>query len=255
MLYFEMQGRKVRPGKGIMTATEMKAQQLRAQAAASGLGSFEAWVQSQDFDSPVFDQPETLAAARELEAQAVAVKAQPAESLTELVAFLEAQTWSEFALSLAQQFHRSGSLSAKQVDAAQRMKAKVEARAAERQPQAADTGLDLTSIPSGHYGVPGGATRLKVRIDNVERGKWAGWVFVKDGAEYGQERRYGKQAPGATYRGDIEAELRIIAANPQAAAAEYGRLTGRCGICNRQLEDEDSVARGSGPGCAGKVGW
>lgn len=205
------------------------------------------------FDDPYYDRAN-------IEARQAAAQAE-AESLTELVAWLEAQTWSEFAVSLADQFHRRGSLSERQVQSARSMKAKCDARQAQREAAAATeastpgTGLDLTSIPSGHYGVPGGDTRLKVRIDNVTKGKWAGWVFVKDGAEYGAERRYGKQAPGSTYKGEIESQLRAIAADPQEAAAEYGRLTGRCGICNRQLEDEQSVARGIGPVCAAKVGW
>lgn len=116
-------------------------------------------------------------------------------------------------------------------------------------------GLDLRQVPSGRYGVPGGDTRLKVQIDVITEGKWAGWVFVKDAAEYGQGRRYGSARPGQNYRGDIEAELAAIAADPKAAAARYGALTGRCGICNRTLEDADSVARGIGPVCAAKAGW
>jgi hypothetical protein len=116
-------------------------------------------------------------------------------------------------------------------------------------------GLDLSSLPSGHYAVPGGDTRLKVRIDKPAKGNWAGFIFVKDGAEYGQERRYGMQKPGQAYRGDIEDALRAIVADPKAAAARYGELTGQCAICNRPLEDETSVERGIGPICWGRVGW
>lgn len=115
-----------------------------------------------------------------------------------------------------------------------------------------DDGLDLRAIPSGRYAVPGGDTRLKVRIDVVTEGKWAGWVFVKDAAEYGQGRKYGSQRPGQTYRGEIEAALRVIAADPREASAAYGRLVGACGVCGRHLEDAESVARGIGPICAGK---
>lgn len=112
--------------------------------------------------------------------------------------------------------------------------------------------LDLSHVPSGTYGVPGGDTRLKVEIDNVDKGKWAGWVFVKDGAVYGEGKRYGKQAPGGSYQGEIVEQLRAIAADPMEAAAVYGRLTGRCGLCGLPLEHEDSVARGIGPVCAKK---
>lgn len=114
---------------------------------------------------------------------------------------------------------------------------------------AASTGLDVRALRSGNYGVPGSDTRLKVKIDNVTTGKWAGWVFVKDAAEYGAGRKYGSARPGENYRGDITDELAAIIADPAAAAAKYGELTGRCCMCNRTLEDEVSVARGIGPDC------
>lgn len=116
------------------------------------------------------------------------------------------------------------------------------------------TGLDLSAVPSGRYAVPGGDTRLKVLIQGVAGGKWDGWVFVKDAAEYGQGQRYGAQRPGETYRGKIEDALRVIAQDPKAAAAAYGHLVGRCCICNRRLEDEGSVEQGIGPVCLAKFG-
>lgn len=112
-------------------------------------------------------------------------------------------------------------------------------------------GLSLTDLPSGYYAVPNGDTRLKVKVEHGKPGtRWDGWTFVKDGAEYGQQKRYGMQKPGQAYRGDIEDKLAAIIEDPQAAMAEYGRLTGTCGKCGRKLEDEESVARGIGPICA-----
>ncbi len=112
--------------------------------------------------------------------------------------------------------------------------------------------IDLSGIPAGLYAVPGGDTRLKVRIDAPTTGKWAGFIFVKDAAVYGERKRYGMQKPGNIYRGDIEDALRIIAADPRAASAAYGHLTSTCGICGAPLEQADSVARGIGPVCAEK---
>lgn len=124
---------------------------------------------------------------------------------------------------------------------------------AERHDAAAAHELVLT-VPSGLYADPEPSdSRLKVRIDAVETGKWAGWVFVKDGAEYGHERRYGKQRPGSFYQGDIVEVLERIQADPQGASAAYGRLTGTCGRCGRKLEDAESVERGIGPVCAKKA--
>lgn len=122
-----------------------------------------------------------------------------------------------------------------------------------------ESGIDLSVLPSTgertFFGVPGADTRLKVLIERPTEGRWAGWIFVKDGAEYGHGNNYGRQAPGRTYTGDIQDELRAILADPEAALKRYAELTSRCGVCNRTLEDEVSVARGIGPQCARRLGW
>lgn len=116
---------------------------------------------------------------------------------------------------------------------------------------APESALDLSELLPGMYAVPAGSTRLKVRVSHGgDAGRWAGFIFVNDGAEYGAGTRYGMQKPGEMYRGQIEDELRAILADPKAASAAYGQLVGRCGVCGRRLEDEDSVARGIGPVCA-----
>lgn len=113
-------------------------------------------------------------------------------------------------------------------------------------------GPDLRDVPGGTYAVPGGDTRLKVSIRHG-KGKWAGVIFVDDGAAYGSRTNYGRQN-GAAYSGKIVEELTIIAADPEAAAAAYGKLHGTCGLCGRTLEDEASIERGLGPVCAAKFG-
>ncbi len=115
--------------------------------------------------------------------------------------------------------------------------------------------LDLSGVPEGRYAVPGGETRLKVQIDRPTTGRWRGWTFVRDAAAYGHGVRYGRQAPGGTYHGDIVEPLTVIASDPPAASAAYGHLVGRCGVCGRRLEHPESVARGIGPVCAGRLGW
>jgi hypothetical protein len=117
------------------------------------------------------------------------------------------------------------------------------------------TGLDLTDLPAGRYAVPGADTRLKVMVQKPDKGKWAGWVFVKDAAEYGEGRRYGSQRPGQSYKGDIRNHLETILSDPAAAMAKYGEITDHCGYCGRKLEDKDSVERGIGPVCIKKLGW
>lgn len=179
-----------------------------------------------------------------------------------LIPFLaDASKWADFALSLWNQYCEKGWLSEKQVAAAERMKAKVEAKEAEKakslewQP-VDDDEINLDSIPSGYYAVPNGETRLKVRINRPgPNSNWHGWTFVSDGAAYGHGKRYGRQAPGKSYQGEIIGQLLAIKSDPAAASKAYGKLVGRCGVCGRLLEDETSVANGIGPVCAGKMGW
>lgn len=176
------------------------------------------------------------------------------DAQAELVEWLEEQTWSDFAQDLAYAYQRWGRLTERQEAAARSMRTKVEAREQRRRGGEgfAPTDLDLSDVPAGRYAVPGGDTRLKIKIDKPENGKWAGWVFVKDAAEYGQGNRYGSQKPGGTYRGDIQDALAAIAADPFEASKAYGKLVGQCGVCGRHLEDAESVAKGIGPICEGR---
>jgi hypothetical protein len=163
----------------------------------------------------------------------------------------------DFTASCLRVLNRDGAMSGPQIAAIRRSLAKATAaKAAVVAATPAGNGLDLMPIPAGRYAVPDGETRLKVLIRKpAAPSKWAGWVFVSDGAEYGQGTQYGRQAPGKTYYGKIEKELRAIAADPRAAAIAYGRLTGTCSVCGRKLENAASVEAGIGPICAAKEGW
>ena len=149
-------------------------------------------------------------------------------------------------------------LSERQVAAVRENLAKAARREEERRQatikaEPAGSGLDLSNVPAGFYAVPDGETRLKVQIQRpAPPSKWAGFIFVSDGAGYGQGTKYGRQAPGNTYTGKILEQLKVIAADPRAACAAYGKLVGRCGVCGRPLEDAESVERGIGPICAGR---
>lgn len=99
------------------------------------------------------------------------------------------------------------------------------------------------------FGVPQGETRLKLMVKFSNDGR----VWVTDAAVYGERTTYGCQRPGQGYKGKCADALRAILADPMAALRAYAALTSECGMCGRPLEDEDSVARGIGPICAGKL--
>jgi len=162
----------------------------------------------------------------------------------------------QFAVSLQSSLFKYGSWTEGQLAAVERCIEKFnsfKAHDAEKK-KATQSDIDLTDVPSGLYMVPDGETNLRVRVRHATRGSWTGWTFVDDGAEYGSRRNYGRQdpAPGATYNGKMQDQLRAIAADPKEAMARYGRETGQCGVCGRPLEDPESVARGIGPVCAKK---
>ena len=98
--------------------------------------------------------------------------------------------------------------------------------------------------------VPGGDTRLKLRIKFAKDGT----IYVDDAAVYGEGASYGRQYVGESYRGKVAAELAVIVADPKAAILAYTKLVGKCGICNRPLEHKTSVEVGIGPRCRAKLG-
>lgn len=58
-------------------------------------------------------------------------------------------------------------------------------------------------------------------------------------------------APGAFQRLGREGAHKLT----REEAAEFGKLYGVCCICGRTLTNEESIAAGIGPICAGKQGW
>lgn len=94
-------------------------------------------------------------------------------------------------------------------------------------------------------------------------GKNPGALYVTDAtktdaegkAEYLGKIVGGKFLAVRSCGAERQAAVVAAAADPQAATIRYGRLTGRCGCCGRELENAESVARGIGPICAEKYGW
>ena len=172
-------------------------------------------------------------------------------SRCELIEWLREQTWSDFAQSLVYQVERGGTLSQKQWNAALNMRTKCKHNERKRLDSEVSE-LDLSDLPDGWYAVPGGDTRLKLRVSRPTKARWKGYIFVDDGAVYGHHESYGYQRPGRSYTGKAVEALRAIAADPFEASKAYGRLVGRCGVCSRPLENEESVKAGIGPICARK---
>jgi len=163
----------------------------------------------------------------------------------------ESASWSEFAASLYNSLLTKGSLSEKQVDAANRMRAK-----------STTATVDLTPIREMfELAVGNGYKKPVYRAEGLvinrapDTGANPGALYVKADAEY-----QGKIL-GTTFTGvrnlldDTMDALAIIAKDPEQAAIAYGRRTGKCACCGRKLTVHASIERGIGPVCAEKWGF
>ena len=88
--------------------------------------------------------------------------------------------------------------------------------------------------------------------------KYAGQITVAaptfGAGFYGRIDQSGNWFPTASCDAETSIMVRDFAANPEAAAAAHGRLTGKCCFCNKGLTDERSTEVGYGPVCAEHFG-
>ena len=113
-------------------------------------------------------------------------------------------------------------------------------------------GLDISSIPAGHYAVEDEEGVVKfLRVDAPTKGYWAGWRFVKIQAS-DVYYKLGNQPPKGTYRGKAPVLLEAVLLDPLAASKRYGHELGVCGVCGRTLTNPESIAEGVGPVCREK---
>ena len=111
-----------------------------------------------------------------------------------------------------------------------------------------------------------GAKRLTLRFDGVNvkpnRDNTALWVTSQSETEmgdYGLKPKYlGKVTPNgcdSRLSDDVKATIMAAANDPLNAAIRYGKVSGECSCCGRELTRKDSIERGIGPICAEKFGW
>jgi len=195
--------------------------------------------------------------------------------------------WNSFAASLVQQFAARGTLSDNQVAAAERMIAKTETTRAANQAAREVNKVEVDLAPIRvmfEAAVRSGHKRPVYRAEGLvisrapDSGKNPGALYVKDtGSTYGGkvvEATYspnydGNRADFAHYSYDVKNEtgkvvetvtvrqsateaLNKIAADPREASATWGRRTGSCSCCGRELTKTASIEAGIGPICAEK---
>lgn len=188
---------------------------------------------------------------------------------------------SGFVRSVVEQYDRRGSLSEKQISALQsileRNRVSVEPKLGEvstfkrvhTQPTTEPTvrpntdTVDVSRIEAlFDTARSNGLKRLKFRAEGLTispaplTGSNPGALYVKDvNDEY-----LGKIAKGVYYPTRNAAEtvadtIKAIAADPLAVGVAYGKKTGMCCVCGRELTDPVSIANGIGPICESNWGF
>jgi hypothetical protein len=172
-------------------------------------------------------------------------------------ALKELTSWNSFAASLVEQFDDRGSLSDKQTGAAVAMLMKVKANKANK-PEAPS--VDLSNVVAMFNKAHEAIKTPKFRFEDLvisrapDTGANAGALYVKVDGDYMDKVKEGKFFGIRFTPEDTLSKLQKIAESPLSAAVAYGRRTGACACCGRELTVHASIERGIGPICAERFG-
>ena len=162
----------------------------------------------------------------------------------------------EFAASLVAQYRRKGELSERQWDAAERMIRKVQDT--KQRKASLQRSVDVSAIAALLNGAK--VKRPVFRAAGLSfsmapaRGKNAGAVYVKADGEYQGKIMDGQFMAASACMPSTADAVVSVANDPRGEAIRYGKTTGRCACCGRELSDAVSVELGVGPICLEKWG-
>ena len=173
-------------------------------------------------------------------------------------ALKELTSWNNFAASLVEQFNKRGSLSEKQTGAAVAMLMKVKANKSKNSimGQSVDLGNVVAMFNKAHEAIKTPKFRFEDLVVSraPDTGANAGALYVKVDGEYAGKVKEGKWFGLRTAPQDTLSKLQQIAESPLGSAVAYGRKTGTCACCGRELTVHASIERGIGPICAERFG-
>ena len=192
------------------------------------------------------------------------------EANPEIAAWLSAasQRGFNFAISLSQAINKYGSLTENQIAAARRCMMQDAERNATRAAEQATRTANAPAVSVERVALAlntahgNGLKSPKLRVAEFtfsrakDGGKNPGAIYVKaTGGEYLGKIIDGKLLTVRECGAEREAKIVAVAQNPLDAAVAYGRLTGSCSCCGRQLTDPVSIEKGIGPICETKFGF
>ncbi len=194
-------------------------------------------------------------------------------------ALRDIKSWNTFAASLVNQFDTKGQLTEPQLFSASAMLMKIKSNAEERAAKKVEQkknmlSLDVSKIlaildktegverrySNGREYVTKKVQFPKVRVGDLVFSKAsdssnnAGAVYIKYQKEYIGKVLGGYYLPVNSPSDEVISEIKSICKDPLDSAIAYGKRTGNCAVCSRDLTRHDSIDRGIGPICAERLG-
>lgn len=112
--------------------------------------------------------------------------------------------------------------------------------------RAADKVVEATPVHVVPAKLELGFYQLNGEIYNVKKSRSTGFLYAMHITD---DAPKGVRAPGVVKQLTVEMKL------TEQLAAQYGIRTGRCCICGKELTKQESIDRGIGPICYGRMGW
>lgn len=194
-------------------------------------------------------------------------------------ALREITSWNDFAASLVKQFDDKGQLSEKQLFSASAMLTKIEQNKKEREEKKKQQDKNMVSLDvskiiaildktegverrysNGREYVTKKVQFPKVRVGDLvfskasESSKNAGAIYIKYQKEYIGKVLGGYYLPFNNPSAEVIEQIKEVCKSPLESAIAYGKRTGNCAVCSRDLTRHDSIDRGIGPICAERLG-
>ena len=179
-------------------------------------------------------------------------------------ALREITSWNSFAASLVKQFDTKGQLTEPQLFSASAMLMKIKNNAEERAAKKAEQKKNMLSLDVSKI------LAILDKTEGVERRYSNGREYVTKKVQFPKVRvgdfyiKYQKEYIGKVLGGyylpvnspsdEVISEIKRICEDPLESAIAYGKRTGNCAVCSRDLTRHDSIDRGIGPICAERLG-
>lgn len=169
----------------------------------------------------------------------------------------------DFATNMIDAVRRYGELSVGQMSAVHRCMERDTERAEQRLKQADAAPVVDTSALQASFdkALASGLKHVRITIGGMvikpakASSANAGALYVTEGGTYLGKVMGGRFLKVRECDDAQAAQVAEFLNDPKAAAVAYGKRTGNCCICNRELTDPVSIANGIGPICADRFGW